>query len=251
MSLRQTCQLSFKNSSAYFRRARPNNSFKPKPLRYTKGMAEKACHAFGSTTQFGLTQALAADQAMSPLREKHMPIWLWIAFITLLAPVSAGCATPDLPAPAAPPRECLLIRHAWCIEGGPYEIVMQRANRSESPGFDWVWVLRGDFRPESKLVLFEPYGCKDGFADSLVALSYDKRVIWRDREWDRMRVRLRSDASCDLDILVPPFDGDPMEWAYSSGFGLIRACSNVSCEGPLLADLRDAFNPQFKRTNTP
>ena len=38
---------------------RPNNSFKPKPLRYTKGMAEKACHAFGSTTRFGLTQALA------------------------------------------------------------------------------------------------------------------------------------------------------------------------------------------------
>ena len=36
----------------------PNNSFKPKPLRYTKGMAEKACHAFGSTTRFGLTQAL-------------------------------------------------------------------------------------------------------------------------------------------------------------------------------------------------
>src|SRR3546814_13848094 len=37
---------------------RPNNSFKPKPLRYTKGMAGKACHAFGSTTRFGSTQAL-------------------------------------------------------------------------------------------------------------------------------------------------------------------------------------------------
>ena len=37
----------------------PNNSFKPKPLRYTKGMAGKACHAFASTTRFGLTQVLA------------------------------------------------------------------------------------------------------------------------------------------------------------------------------------------------
>ena len=37
---------------------RPNNSFKPKPLRYGKLMAEKACHDFASTTQFGLTQAL-------------------------------------------------------------------------------------------------------------------------------------------------------------------------------------------------
>jgi len=37
---------------------RPNNSFKPKPLRYSKSVAEKPCHAFASTTRFGLTQAL-------------------------------------------------------------------------------------------------------------------------------------------------------------------------------------------------
>ena len=37
---------------------RANNSFKPNLLRYGKGMAEKACHTFASTTQVGLTQAL-------------------------------------------------------------------------------------------------------------------------------------------------------------------------------------------------
>ena len=36
----------------------PNNSFKPNLLRYGKSVAEKACHAFVSTTQVGLTQAL-------------------------------------------------------------------------------------------------------------------------------------------------------------------------------------------------
>lgn len=36
----------------------PNNSFKPNLLPYTKAMAEKACHGFGSTTQVGLTRAL-------------------------------------------------------------------------------------------------------------------------------------------------------------------------------------------------
>ena len=36
----------------------PNNSFKPNLLRYGKGMAGKACHAFASTTQVGLIQAL-------------------------------------------------------------------------------------------------------------------------------------------------------------------------------------------------
>lgn len=40
----------------------PNNSFKPNLLRYTKAMAERACHGFGSTTQVGLTQALATKK---------------------------------------------------------------------------------------------------------------------------------------------------------------------------------------------
>jgi hypothetical protein len=43
----------------------PNNSFKPKPLRYGNNMAEKACHVVSSTTQFGLTQALG--------RKKRLP----------------------------------------------------------------------------------------------------------------------------------------------------------------------------------
>ena len=36
----------------------PNNSFKPNLLRYSNGVAEKACHAVAFTTQVGLTQAL-------------------------------------------------------------------------------------------------------------------------------------------------------------------------------------------------
>ena len=39
-----------------------NNSFKPNLLRYTKAMAAKACHGFGSTTQVGLTQALGLQE---------------------------------------------------------------------------------------------------------------------------------------------------------------------------------------------
>lgn len=36
----------------------PNSLFKPNLLRYTKHMAGKACHVFGSATQVGLTQVL-------------------------------------------------------------------------------------------------------------------------------------------------------------------------------------------------
>jgi hypothetical protein len=34
-------------------------------LRYGKGMAEKACHTFASTTQVGLTQALGLSYEKS------------------------------------------------------------------------------------------------------------------------------------------------------------------------------------------
>src|SRR5690606_941387 len=40
----------------------PNNSLKPNLLRYTKHMAERACHGFGSTTQVGLTQVLGRKE---------------------------------------------------------------------------------------------------------------------------------------------------------------------------------------------
>ena len=36
----------------------PNYSFKPKPLRYSKKLAKKACQLFPSATRFGLTQVL-------------------------------------------------------------------------------------------------------------------------------------------------------------------------------------------------
>ena len=45
----------------------PNNSFKPNLLRYSKSVAEKACHAFASTTQVGLTQALGASESNRPI----------------------------------------------------------------------------------------------------------------------------------------------------------------------------------------
>ncbi len=44
----------------------PNNSFKPNLLRYSKSVAEKASHAFASSTQVGLTQVL---DGMSTMQE--------------------------------------------------------------------------------------------------------------------------------------------------------------------------------------
>ena len=51
-------------------RWRPNNSFKPNLLRYSKIVAEKACHAFASTTQVGLIQALGCRRERFLFTEK-------------------------------------------------------------------------------------------------------------------------------------------------------------------------------------
>ena len=65
----------------------PNNSFKPKPLRYTKGMAGKACHGFGSTTRFGLTQALGRTTNMPkiPLAKAERLYRAFVSGIAILA----------------------------------------------------------------------------------------------------------------------------------------------------------------------
>jgi len=51
-------------------RSRPNNSFKPNLFRYGKSVATKACHAFASTTQVGLIQALGVALSVIALKEE-------------------------------------------------------------------------------------------------------------------------------------------------------------------------------------
>jgi hypothetical protein len=58
----------------------PNNSFKPNLLHSGKSVAEKACHAFTSTTQVGLIQALASMHiSLKALN------WIAIAFFAVVA----------------------------------------------------------------------------------------------------------------------------------------------------------------------
>ena len=66
----------------------PNNSFKPNLLRYTKHMAEKACHVFGSATQVGLTQALGSTNMISHAllfpRSTYLAERWWHRFATVV-----------------------------------------------------------------------------------------------------------------------------------------------------------------------
>ena len=149
------------------------------------------------------------------------------------------------PHPAAPPRKCEIRQPAWCIYQDALKVVRQLNKETR----EVVWVLSGPSRHDSELVIFEPGGCREGFADTVAVLSFRENIEWEQRAWDEMRVRLRENGSCDLRLLVPLFDRDPLEWAFSTGRGLIAACRDEKCAAitPTLSDVTDIYAKQFKR----
>lgn len=162
--------------------------------------------------------------------------------MTLIAGICAGLSF-SAAASAAPSIECELRLGAWCITDGAYETDRQLAQDSIH---DRVWTLRGQFRPESKLVVLEPNGCGGGHSDIRSLLGFQQGYQWGGRIWDRAQVRLKSDGTCDLTLLFPAYSGDPMEWAMPQGFRLIRSCSDDACAGGALTAISDQILVRHK-----
>lgn len=161
----------------------------------------------------------------------------WKIALCISAVLAAAC-TPTLSqsAPAsAPPSKCEIKFAAWCIAEGAYKISRVLASDGVH---DRIWTLSGRFRPDSKLVIFEPNGCNAGHADKAVLLGVEKAFPWQGGQWNRISVRLKRDTTCDLRILVPVAANDPMEWGYSSGLPLIRTCTKEECPAQNLGDLK-------------
>lgn len=150
--------------------------------------------------------------------------------------------------PAAPPRQCEIRQKAWCIYQDGSEITDHQKINRDNPN-DHIWSMRDVYHQKSVLVILEPSGCRKGFSDEVSALGFDEGVQWQGKSWDQMRIRLRADGSCDLTLLVPLYDGDPLEWAFSVGRGLIAACRDDECTNitPTPADVTDIYRKQFRR----
>lgn len=151
--------------------------------------------------------------------------------------------------PSAPPRECDIRLPVWCILQGVDKIEL--VNEVDTTHSDF-WVLSGSFEPESRLIILEPSGCRDGLSNTLEPLSYDTGIYWHRKMWDRIVVKLKKDGSCDLEFLVPPYEGDPMEWAYSNGMMLIRACQDKTCSdnGPTTGRVQELYWKKFKMSDS-
>lgn len=161
----------------------------------------------------------------------------WKIVLCILAVLTMACTpTVSQSTPAsAPPSRCEIKFAAWCIAEGACKISRVLASDGVH---DRIWTLSGRFRPDSKLIIFEPNGCNAGRADKAVLLGVEKAFPWQGGQWNRISVRLRRDTTCDLRILVPVAANDPMEWAYSSGLPLIRTCTKEECPAQNLGDLK-------------
>ncbi|CAN7737141.1 hypothetical protein [Duganella sp. LjRoot269] len=137
--------------------------------------------------------------------------------------------------PAAPVRHCELQLSTWCISEGAYEINRKLASDSIH---DRIWTVRGRFNPDSQLIIMEPNGCKQGFSDNAELVDVRKDVPIEGKLWNQMTFKLKKSGACNLEVLSPVKNEDPMEWANSTGLALIQTCEDKYCSGKTLLDLR-------------
>lgn len=182
---------------------------------------------------------------MSPMKLFFI-LWAIVFTVTAKGGTPANDSKSADSSPSAPPRVCEVQQKAWCIYQEGVEITDQQITNNSDES---IWTMRDVREPKSVLVIFEPSGCRKGFTDTVSALGFSENVQWQGKTWDQMRVRLRTDGSCDLRLLVPPYDGDPLEWAFSTGRALIAACRDEKCTNtaPTPADVTDVYRDKFKR----
>lgn len=167
-----------------------------------------------------------------------------------MAVASVGRAVDVEPHPvsAAPHVKCELQMTVWCIREGAKEIVIKFSQQGTDRR---AWIIRGFFQPQWPLVVLEPRGCREGVSDAVSILSFDDGVEWGQESWNRIRVRLKQDGSCDLDILVPYLSDDESGEAFFGGLALIQACTTSTCEGPSIGRIRGELEERWRAATRP
>lgn len=141
-------------------------------------------------------------------------------------------------APSSPPNKCEIKQAAWCIQQGAFEITERMVNDGVN---DHAWILSGQFRPDSKLVFLEPNGCRNGVSNTLELIDYEHNAKWDEQLWEKLKIRLNSDGMCDIVVLFPALNNDPLEWAYSTGLMLVKTCYDDLCKGNSLSDIKPSI----------
>lgn len=184
-------------------------------------------------TQTRVQQACLPHQEAARVNAPMRAAGLLACLSSLLGCVSQGI-TGEALAQSAPPRHCEMQLEAWCIlkDNNTIEVA-----ESTDQGYRYIWTMRGQYWSNHPSVILEPAGCRNGRSDVFELIHFDRNVSRGDRRWDILTVRLRSDASCDLKLLSPIENDDPVGASYSANLSLIRACQAQSCDGPTVGQL--------------
>lgn len=132
----------------------------------------------------------------------------------------------------SPSNICEIRQSVWCIYNGARKIVDQKPEVDSMDAS--IWFIHGAVNPEKPLVILEPIGCRIGLSDDLELISYDQGIEWSTKKWVKMVFRLKKDKSCDLSLLSPSKEDDPIGEAFSNGLTLVQACSTLDCKGDVL-----------------
>jgi hypothetical protein len=168
--------------------------------------------------------------------------------VSLLPTASASNSANHAPSPSSPLLTCEIRQRAWCIHNGTAEVTLvQPVVSSDPPGR--AWLLRDLHYPNSFLAVLEPQGCREVLADAVDPVSFAHGVHWREKTWDQLVVRLRKDGSCDLKLLLSPYDPSTESWAFSEGRNLLLACKDDACTpiGPTPADATDKYQSEYMK----
>lgn len=139
----------------------------------------------------------------------------------------------------APSVNCEIRNSVWCIADGAYSIKRELATDSVN---DRIWTIGDYFKPEYKLIVLEPNGCKSGYANQTKLLSIEPNYVWNNTKWNRAFFKLKSGNDCNLTLLFSLPTYDTSKWTYPLNLELIRPCTNVECHDESLA----RFMPQLK-----
>jgi hypothetical protein len=125
------------------------------------------------------------------------------------------------------------------------EITVLQPVQADPPG--QAWMLRDVNFPDSTLGILEPRGCRKALADTMTAVDFVHGVPWRGKTWDQITLRLRSDGSCDLKLLLSPSQSPEREWAFTGGIALLLACTDNPCTpaSPTPADIAARYKSQY------
>lgn len=147
----------------------------------------------------------------------------------------------NVPPPDAPPLTCTSTFGQWCGVQGISAVIRRQ---------DEVSTLV-ELRPseprsyEESLFVISPATCSRGYADQLTFAGFTLDTPFSSGRKDALEVRLS--ATCSITVLLPKWSGDPLDWPYRTGLGLLRSCTNRSCEGFSFGLLQNRFEIKYRR----